>query len=98
MGETYLRLIPSLTDLTLECLKYNPALPAVETMTTNLDLLSDLRHLAILRYYSIEYDKLVTFLTTRRTSGCTQLQSFQFILPYNSAAPNPDENTIAALR
>jgi hypothetical protein len=98
MGETYLRLIPSLTDLTLECMKYNPALPVVETMTTNLDLLPNLRHLATLRYYSIEYDKLVIFLTVRRTSGCTQLQSFQFILPYNSAAHNPDENTITLRR
>ncbi|KAF8215195.1 hypothetical protein K438DRAFT_1955177 [Mycena galopus ATCC 62051] len=90
LDNTYIPLIPRVTDLTLECLDSHYVSLLDETAVQ--DFPPSLRHLTIRNWFPSEYGKLISLLATR------QLASLHIIFPYEDLAHTPHSSTVFTLR
>ncbi|KAK7022327.1 hypothetical protein R3P38DRAFT_2533140 [Favolaschia claudopus] len=93
MQNEYLRLTPSLRDLTLECTSYNYAFSSCRKI---VDFLPNLRHLTVLGCFPHEYRQLTMFLAEHPLDH--PLSSLRFVFPYESSARVPAEEHLVTLR
>ncbi|KAJ7364844.1 hypothetical protein DFH08DRAFT_930590 [Mycena albidolilacea] len=92
-----LRLVPSLTQLTLKCWgSYNYSIDILGSLAASQDslLLPDLCDLTILGRFSDYYDTLLRVLQNR----CRPLASLRIVLPSMTVDDKPPDHILAALR
>ncbi|KAK7048922.1 hypothetical protein R3P38DRAFT_1881799 [Favolaschia claudopus] len=93
MQNEYLRLVPSLRDLTLECRSYSYAFSSCRKI---VDFLPNLRHLTVLECFLYEYRQLTMVLAEHPLDH--PLSSLRVVFPYESSIRVPAKEHLVTLR